>query len=76
MESNKENVKAEENQDTVNQINNGKTEEEVNGEVEEKPFWQRIIEIGAEIPIEEWEKLPRDFSKNAEHYMYGAPKEE
>jgi hypothetical protein len=41
-----------------------------------KPFWQAIVEIGEKVPIEEWNKLPKDFARNFEHYMYGAPKEE
>ena len=42
-----------------------------------KPFWQRIVEIGKVVPKEEWRKqLPRDFARNAEHYMYGAPRED
>lgn len=41
-----------------------------------KPFWQRIAEIGEQVPKEEWEKLPKDFARNFEHYLYGAPKEE
>lgn len=42
-----------------------------------KPFWQQIIEIGKVVPQEEWRKrLPRDFARNFEHYMYGAPREE
>ena len=41
-----------------------------------KPFWQEIVEIGKKVPIEEWNKLPKDFAHNAEHYMYGAPRDE
>jgi hypothetical protein len=40
------------------------------------PFWERIMEIGARVPPEEWEKVPKDLSKNLDHYLYGAPKEE
>ena len=40
-----------------------------------KPFWERIVEIGRQVPDEEWAKLPTDFSRNFEHYMYGAEKE-
>jgi len=39
-------------------------------------LWDRIAEISASVPMEEWEKLPRDLSKNLDHYLYGAPKEE
>jgi hypothetical protein len=42
----------------------------------EKPFWQRIMEMGAEVPDEEWQKLPPDFARNAEHYMYGTPRDD
>ena len=41
-----------------------------------KPFWQKIKEIGAKVPREEWEKLPKDFARNFESYMYGVPTEE
>ncbi len=41
-----------------------------------KPFWKAIAEIGEKVPIEEWNKLPKDFARNAEHYMYGAPRDE
>lgn len=59
--------------------NNSSTVAEENGDrsdCPEKPFWQRIMEMGAEVPDEEWQKLPRDFVRNFEHYMYGAPREE
>lgn len=42
-----------------------------------KPIWQQIIEIGNVVPQSEWRKqLPRDFARNAEHYMYGAPRQD
>jgi hypothetical protein len=40
------------------------------------PFWERVIELGARVPKEVWEKVPKDLSKNLDHYLYGAPKEE
>ena len=40
------------------------------------PFWKRIASIGAQIPEEAWESLPKDMSRNGEHYLYGTPKEE
>jgi hypothetical protein len=40
------------------------------------PFWERIQQLGASIPDEEWEKVPRDLAKNLDHYLYGAPKEQ
>ena len=41
-----------------------------------RPVWERVVEIGARIPREEWEKVPNDLSMNLDHYLYGAPKEE
>ena len=42
-----------------------------------KPIWQQIVEIGNVVPQSEWRKhLPRDFARNFEHYMYGAPRED
>jgi hypothetical protein len=35
----------------------------------------RIVERGKQIPPEELAKIPRDFAKNIDHYLYGAPKE-
>ena len=43
-------------------------------EEDEKPIWQVAVEMGASIPLEEWEKMPTDASKNLDHYLYGAPK--
>jgi hypothetical protein len=43
---------------------------------EKPPLWVRLVEIGRQVPDEEWAKLPTDLSRNFEHYMYGAEKEE
>ncbi|MBW4420778.1 MAG: hypothetical protein KME13_16335 [Myxacorys californica WJT36-NPBG1] len=40
------------------------------------PFLQFVEEISAQVPKEEWEKLPSDLSKNVDHYLYGSPKDE
>jgi len=40
------------------------------------PFLQFVEEISAQIPKEEWAKLPSDLSKNIDHYLYGSPKDE
>jgi hypothetical protein len=37
---------------------------------------KRVEEIQAQVPPEEWEKLPHDGSINHDHYLYGAPKVE
>ena len=41
-----------------------------------RPLWQRIVDIGAAVPAEDWEQVPRDLSKSLDHYLYGAPREE
>lgn len=33
-----------------------------------KPIWEIAVEIGAKIPESEWEKVPRDLSKNFDFY--------
>jgi hypothetical protein len=37
-------------------------------------FLAFVDEVNAEIPVEEWSKLPKDLSKNLDHYLYGSPK--
>jgi len=39
-----------------------------------KPSWERILEITAEVPDEEWDKLPADSSAQLDHYIYGTAK--
>jgi hypothetical protein len=40
-----------------------------------KSLLRSIAERGEHIPTEERERIPRDFAKNVDHYLYGAPKE-
>jgi hypothetical protein len=42
--------------------------------VPKRPVWQLVVELGAQIPEEEWAKVPDDASINFKHYLYGAPK--
>jgi hypothetical protein len=42
----------------------------------ERPIWEIAQEIGAEVPDEEWSKVPRDMAENLDHYLYGTPKRE
>ena len=39
-----------------------------------RPIWEVIVEIGEQIPDEEWAKVPSDASTNYKHYLYGIPK--
>lgn len=41
-----------------------------------RPLWELVVEIGAQVPDEEWAKVPTDLSKNVDHYLYGAPKDD
>lgn len=41
-----------------------------------RPIWEVVVEIGARIPNEEWEKVPSDASINYKHYLYGTPKKD
>jgi len=37
---------------------------------------ERVKAIQAQVPSEEWDKLPHDGSINHDHYLYGSPKVE
>ena len=39
-----------------------------------RPLWEIAEEISAQIPAEEWEKLPTDGAEQHDHYLYGSPK--
>ena len=44
------------------------------GPVPVRPLWEIAEEISAEVPLEEWEKLPADGAEQHDHYLYGSPK--
>jgi hypothetical protein len=46
------------------------------GYTQAQAFLQRIAKVRESIPKEERQKLPRDFAKNVDRYLYGAPKAE
>ena len=39
-----------------------------------RPIWEIIQELSAQVPMEEWEKLPSDGAEQHDHYLYGSPK--
>jgi Arc/MetJ-type ribon-helix-helix transcriptional regulator len=39
-----------------------------------KPIWEEIQELTADIPDEEFAKLPVDGAEQHDHYIYGLPK--
>jgi hypothetical protein len=36
------------------------------------PLWQRIVDLGASLPPEVWDRFPTDFASNLDHYLYGS----
>jgi len=41
-----------------------------------KPIWEIAEKIASTVPDSEWAKVPPDLSKNVDHYLYGALKDE
>jgi Arc/MetJ-type ribon-helix-helix transcriptional regulator len=41
---------------------------------EHKPIWEEILEMTADVPDQEWDKLPSDLAEQHDHYLYGTPK--
>jgi hypothetical protein len=35
------------------------------------PLWQSIIDLGASLPAEEWDRVPTDLASNLHRYLYG-----
>jgi len=33
--------------------------------------WKQIVDLGTEIPLEQWEKVPTDLSIELKRYLYG-----
>ena len=40
----------------------------------QEPIWKVIADIGKQIPLATWEKVPDDASINFKHYLYGESK--
>lgn len=39
--------------------------------IAQTPIWEVVVEIGKQIPDEEWAKVPADAAMNYKHYLYG-----
>lgn len=39
----------------------------------ERPIWETVADIGAQISDDEWKKVPEDSSINYKRHLYGAP---
>lgn len=35
------------------------------------PLWQSVIDLGANLPPEVWDRVPEDLASNLDHYLYG-----
>lgn len=40
----------------------------------QEPIWKIVADIGSQIPMAKWDKVPDDASINFKHYLYGEPK--
>jgi hypothetical protein len=39
-------------------------------------LWQSIVDLGATVPLEDWDRLPCDLAGNLDQYLYGSAGEE
>jgi hypothetical protein len=39
-----------------------------------RPIEEIAAQLAAEVPAEEWDRLPADLTDNLDHYLYGTPK--
>ena len=35
------------------------------------PLWQSVIDLGASLPPEAWDRVPEDLASNLDRYLYG-----
>lgn len=40
------------------------------------PVWQSVIDLGAKVPAETWDRVPSDLAANLDRYLYGSASEE
>jgi hypothetical protein len=50
--------------------------ENLTGPSEPRALEEKIAAIVAQVPDEEWEKLPPDMGDQLDHYIYGTPRHE
>ena len=43
---------------------------------DDRPIWEIILELSAELSDDEWKEQPTDGAMNYRHYLYGQPKRE
>jgi hypothetical protein len=42
--------------------------------VDHRPIWEVMAENMRDVPLEEFDRLPRDGASEHDHYLYGSPK--
>jgi hypothetical protein len=42
--------------------------------VHERPIWERLAAIGADVPTDAWNDVPTDLATNVDRYLYGTKK--
>ena len=42
----------------------------------QEPIWKIVADIGSQIPMAKWDKVPDDASINFKHYLYGETQKE
>ncbi len=52
------------------------TADETDGKeaTQQKPFWERAVDLMKDVPEEELDRLPTDGATEHDHYIYGTPK--
>lgn len=40
------------------------------------PLWQSVIDLGASLPPDDWDRLPTDLAGNLDHYLHGSSGED
>jgi hypothetical protein len=40
----------------------------------DRPIWEEVLELAAQIPEEVWEQVPIDGAVQHDHYLYSVPK--
>ncbi|MHB8503423.1 MAG: hypothetical protein ACYDCG_05140 [Candidatus Acidiferrales bacterium] len=53
-----------------------RTEAPSDAPLEKRSILEIVAELAKQVPEDEWKRLPTDLSKNLDHYLYGAKKEE
>jgi hypothetical protein len=53
-----------------------RTETPADAPTEKRSILEIVAEATKDIPEEDWERFPADFSKNVDHYLYGTKRDE